>query len=957
MTKPQFRIPLLLPTLAFILAGTGQVLLSAALNSNGSMLAGWFLYGVAAVLFVIAFRRSAIAQFALGRLSAAPQAATPSRPSRTQWALGILAILAMLSSLVLFSGPAGEPYAWRLHIASVLLFIAAFIPFGKFRRPALPSVRQIIAQFLRALPLLAVLALATFARLWQLGEFPFGDWYDEATNGLAAAQILQDASFRPVYIDATQMPSHFNYLIAVSFSLFGINPLALRLVTAGLGIAAVLFAYLLFRRWFGVGMGVVAACVLAVMRYHLTFSRFGMQGIATPAFELAALYFLDRALAERKVSDFAWLGLTIGFGLAFYFAFRLFPIVLALFLAGLLIAAIVKYGMRETNQRYIRGLLPHWLIAALALLIALAPVAQFAVRNNEAFFQRTGMTSLFRQRDEPNLAQAYWNTLSKHLLMFNVQGDHNGRHNLPSAPMLDPVMGVLFILGLAYALWRWHDPPNALMLLLFVIMLHGGVLSLDFEAPQSLRSIGIIPALVYFITLPLANLVHAISRIFDARADTSELGVSGFGSPLPISGAKLWNVGLVVLLALVTYLNFDLFFDKQKNDPSAWAQYSTGETIVANEMNRLAANNDFVLSAAYDRYPSVLFLAGNITDYQRWTVTDRLPLVHDDTGRGVVMMFDEKLLSTYNEAKRIYPNATFVEHHAPKGGGTVLYEAILAPNDLRAVSGVVARYFKGDAAEGQPAKEQALRQVALDWTEAQPLSGPFVAELRSTLYASEYGSYRFSVHGAPGSSLWIDENPVSDAPLMLARGNHALRLQLPGSANKAELWWQPPKASQAQLVPAANLFRPPVTNSGLLGAYYPTPDWSGDPAFTQIDPDIAFYFHIIPLPRPYTVEWKGKLFAPAAGEYRFALNSVDGSQLSLDQHVVVDNPDGRATVEGATELAHGWHDITIHFSDKTSATQIYLYWTPPGTTERQLVPSRYLSPPMGQYPTDPDSQP
>ena len=148
-----------------------------------------------------------------------------------------------------------------------------------------------------------------------------------------------------------------------------------------------------------------------------------------------------------------------------------------------------------------------------------------------------------------------------------------------------------------------------------------------------------------------------------------------------------------------------------------------------------------------------------------------------------------------------------------------------------------------------------------------------------------------------------------------------------------------------------------MTNSGLLGIYYPSPDWSGDPAFTQIDPEIAFYFHIIPLPRPYSVEWKGKLFAPTAGEYRFALNSVDGSQLMLDQHVVVDNPNGHTTIEDATELAQGWHDINIRFSDKTSGTQIYLYWTPPGARERDLVPSRYLSPPMGQYPTVPTSQP
>ncbi|MGZ9221940.1 MAG: PA14 domain-containing protein, partial [Anaerolineales bacterium] len=140
------------------------------------------------------------------------------------------------------------------------------------------------------------------------------------------------------------------------------------------------------------------------------------------------------------------------------------------------------------------------------------------------------------------------------------------------------------------------------------------------------------------------------------------------------------------------------------------------------------------------------------------------------------------------------------------------------------------------------------------------------------------------------------------------------------------------------------------TNNGLLGAYYPSPDWSGDPAFMQIDPEIAYYFHIIPLPRPYTVEWTGKLLAPTAGEYRFALDSVDGSQLTLDGLVVVDNPNGRTTIENVTSLTEGWHDIRVRFSDRTSATQIYLYWTPPGATELELVPTHYLLPPMGKYP-------
>lgn len=940
------RIWLSLAGFAFTLAALGQRALHVSLQIGGWVVNGWILYGGAALLFVIAFGRIPLAHLAQGFLDDLPE--DIFRPSsRIFRVFLILAILSMVVSLILFNRPTTMASAWILHVTSVLLFSMAFIPFNRLRHISFPSRDWLGTQLVRFLPIIAVLALATFARLWQLSTFPFGEWFDEAQNGLTAAQILRDPSFRPVFIPETLIPSHFNYLIALSFSLFGISTVGVRLVVALFGLAGVVFAYLLFRRWFGEGIGLFAAGVLAVMRYHLTFSRFGLHGIATPAFEFAALYFLDRALVRKKYADFAWFGLAIGFGLAFYFAFRLFPGALAIFLLlQLASVALAKREKRERVKNYIKVLLPHGLIAILGLIIAIAPIAQFALKNRDLFFARTSTVSIFQNRDDPNLREALVSNILKHLEMFNGNGDRNGRHNLPGAPMLDPVMGVLFVLGTAYSLWRWRDPPSQLMLLLFVSMLQGGILSLDFEAPQAYRSIGVIPALVYFITVPIAAVSQAVKGVLRSEG------------PTPVS--KLLDIslslGLTVVLAVVTYLNFDMFFNKQKNDPSAWAAYSTAETLVANEMNRLAATHDFIVSALYYDPPTVRFLAGNITNSQRWTVTDRLPVVREANGRGLVMLFDEKLMSAYNDAQRLYPGASFIEHHAPAGGGTVLWEVILTPEELRSVQGVTVHYFQGNSVEDKPVKEEALPQISLDWTNMQPLAAPFMAELRATLHISEYGSYRFSLRGdATDGRLWIDENPVTDAPLTLALGNHELRLQASSSSKQLELWWQPPNASEMQLVPAGNLFHPPVTNNGLLGAYYPSPDWSGEPAFTQIDPQIDYYFHIIPLPRPYTVEWTGKLFAPKTGDYRFALNSVDNSQLKLDNAVVVDNPSGHTTIEGNTTLVEGWHDINVRFADKTGGTQIYLYWTPPGTSESVLVPAHYLLPPMGQYPATPNT--
>ena len=62
----------------------------------------------------------------------------------------------------------------------------------------------------------------------------------------------------------------------------------------------------------------------------------------------------------------------------------------------------------------------------------------------------------------------------------------------------------LLLLGAVLAFLRWRD--GALLVLPFwiLVMLLPGILTLGHEAPQSLRSINVIPAVIVLITLPLA---------------------------------------------------------------------------------------------------------------------------------------------------------------------------------------------------------------------------------------------------------------------------------------------------------------------------------------------------------------------------------------------------------------------------------------------------------------------
>ena len=353
--------------------------------------------------------------------------------------------------------------------------------------------------------LLLILIVALAVRVWHNDSIPPGLYYDEAREGVVARRILSEPSYRPVYIAYIERPAHHAYLVALSFAVFGDSIASLRLVPAVFGLLNVLAAYLLFNRWFGRGThaGLIAAALLAVTRYDLTFSRIVFDGDSTPFFMLLTLFFLDRGFAGRRRSDFILAGLTLGIGQGFYLPMRIF----AVLLVGLGLCLAVAKAWRERSFIFLKPWVPHLLLALLALLLATAPIVEFAVQSPGIFFDRSVSASIFYERAEPNLLLALYDSTLKHLGMFNYQGDQNARHNLPGAPMLDPLSGVLFLLGLGLALRRWRDARNFVMLALFVGMLQAGILSTDWEAPQALRSIGVLPSVIYFMTLALVTLV------------------------------------------------------------------------------------------------------------------------------------------------------------------------------------------------------------------------------------------------------------------------------------------------------------------------------------------------------------------------------------------------------------------------------------------------------------------
>jgi 4-amino-4-deoxy-L-arabinose transferase-like glycosyltransferase/streptogramin lyase len=829
--------------------------------------------------------------------------------------IAILAAAVAIGGLVYFA-PRGQ----AVELGALLL--AAGVAFAAALRQAPLAPITPLPRWAEYSGLALVVLVAIFFRINLLVVAPEGIWFDEAQNGLVAQRILDDPTFRPIFVaDLTQLPALLFYLQALSIWLFGPNITALRLVSTVLGLAAVVGVYALGRLLYGAPVAIAAGLLLAVERWHVNFSRFAMSGILVPALTLGSVYFAMRGLRTGRWRDLAVAGAFLGLGVYSYPAFYVAPLVVGL---PLLVACAAE--PRRFLQRQWRGL------AALVvvMLVIAAPLIRFNVQEAGAATQRMATTSVLTGKSPEEARAALEENVRRHLLMFHVRGDPNGRHNLPGAPMLDPVTGALFALGLVFAVSRARRPEYALLVGWLLLALLPALLSLDFEAPQAYRGIGVTPVVALLAALGAGWL---FSRAWEGR--------------------RRWTAGLAALPALAlgaaVVMNFDAYFNKQLTDFSAWVSYSTPETLMARTILTLPPGTRVFVSEYSIGQPTMRFLLGDRPAMLPFDAQKHLPLRGNQP---TALLLNPDLDRQQDRIRELYPNALVTERTGPTGGPSILTTVRLSRDQIVALQGVQAAYYPGRLSEarGAPAVSRHEPRLDVTWEGGTPLAPPFTAVWRGTLIAPTYGTYRFKLEGPADSVLTLGETEIvgagpNGAEVTLPQGNHSLTLLAAfTTVEPIRLRWLPPGERAWQPAPADALFVEPVASAGLLGNYYQNKDWSGQPALARIDPTINFRYHNTPLPRPWSVEWTGRILIPTAGVYRFATQSIDHSWLYIDDQLVVDNSKVKDKLEEAPiTLTAGLHAIRVRFFDQTSFTHISVYWQPPGAG-REIIPSRRLTP-------------
>jgi hypothetical protein len=137
-----------------------------------------------------------------------------------------------------------------------------------------------------------------------------------------------------------------------------------------------------------------------------------------------------------------------------------------------------------------------------------------------------------------------------------------------------------------------------------------------------------------------------------------------------------------------------------------------------------------------------------------------------------------------------------------------------------------------------------------------------------------------------------------------------------------------------------------LPTGGLLGVYFASDDFSGQPSFRRVDQFVNTYYQSAPghLNFPFSVRWLGSLHAQSSGLYGFSLNSTGPAALFVDGRPVLDDGSAGGSNLAEVPLPAGVHAIEIDYRAIGGYLHCYLKWQPPGQTGLQPLPPSVTEP-------------
>jgi hypothetical protein len=212
--------------------------------------------------------------------------------------------------------------------------------------------------------------------------------------------------------------------------------------------------------------------------------------------------------SKKTVSSFYLIASGFFSGLAFlsYTPGRIFFLLPLSFLVFKLVNSLTR---KQFDNKIIKQLL----CFVIPFIIIITPLTNYLINNTDTRVDQ----QFFLKNNEMTVNEkisGLWKNISSTALMFDVKGDVNGRHNYPNKPALNPILGILFVIGLVITMKQWNNNNNKLFLLYFLLSIFPALMTYPWENPNMLRTFTVLPSIVFFIGNAIIILWTATSKIF-----------------------------------------------------------------------------------------------------------------------------------------------------------------------------------------------------------------------------------------------------------------------------------------------------------------------------------------------------------------------------------------------------------------------------------------------------------
>jgi 4-amino-4-deoxy-L-arabinose transferase-like glycosyltransferase len=436
--------------------------------------------------------------------------------------------------------------------------------------------------------LLALITLTAAAfRFWQLDAIPPGFHYDEAYEALEAWRVVTQDGYRPIFFPGNfGVEPAFIYLLSLAFRVAEPSPAVARSVAALAGTLTVPALYLLVREMrrsepvIPPATPLLAAASLAIMRWHILFSRVAIEPVLVPLALVLMLWLLWRSYRTNQVWSWALLGAVAGLGLYTYPAGRLLPAVLG--------AALLALWLADRSS--FRGRWPGVVLAGATGVAVIAPLALNWLQHPDQLLLRSSQIAGSGQGGDQ---WTLWGNLVATLASINILGDPDPRNNLPGAPALDPFLSLPFAVGLFFSVWRWRRPAFSVTIIAVLAMLTPTILSE--YAPHFRRAIGASPMIALLAALGLALMLGPRSQpglrgelAGATRADHASSGRRWLGA--------IRLVLVIVILLGSAGLSVRQYFRDWGGDHSLFYAYDEGLWEIGQLVKALPAEERVLLS-------------------------------------------------------------------------------------------------------------------------------------------------------------------------------------------------------------------------------------------------------------------------------------------------------------------------------------------------------------------------